>query len=126
MKALLLVAHGSRRAESNAEVGRLADELRARAGAEFGWVGHAFLELAEPTIPQGMEQAVAAGAEELLVLPYFLSAGRHVVKGIPEEVALGLGEQPQLRVSVVAYLLNKPGVSDLLLGTALRLSGGVA
>ncbi len=126
MKALLLVAHGSRRAESNAEVGRLADELRARAGAEFGWVGHAFLELAEPGIPQGMDQAVAAGATELLVLPYFLSAGRHVVKDIPDEVALGLGEQPQLRVSVAPYLGALPGVSDLLLGTALRMSASGA
>ena len=124
MKALLLVAHGSRRAESNAEVGRLADELRARAGAEFGWVGHAFLELAEPGIPEGMGQAVAAGATELLVLPYFLSAGRHVVKDIPDEIEIGLREQPQLRVSVAPYLGARPGVSDLLLGTALRESGG--
>ena len=126
MKALLLVAHGSRRAESNAEVGRLADELRARAGAEFCWVDHAFLELAEPSIPQAMAQAVAAGAKELLVLPYFLSAGRHVVKDIPDEIALGLAGQPQLRVSVAPYLGAMAGVSDLLLGTALRLSRGGA
>ena len=124
MKALLLVAHGSRRAESNAEVGHLADELRARAGTEFGWVGHAFLELAEPSIAEGMNQAAAAGAAELLVLPYFLSAGRHVVKDIPEEVAIGLREQPQIRVSVAPYLGAMPGVSDLLLSTALSESGG--
>jgi sirohydrochlorin ferrochelatase len=124
MKALLLVAHGSRRAESNAEVGRLADELRNRAGPEFGWVGHAFLELAEPSIAQGMGQAAAAGADELLVLPYFLSAGRHVVKDIPDEVALGLREQPQLRVSVAPYLGAMPGVSDLLLETALGMTAG--
>ena len=74
----------------------------------------------------GLLSAYNGGAEELLVLPYFLSAGRHVVKDIPEEVALGLGEQPQLRVSVAPYLGAMPGVSDLLLGTALRLSGGVA
>lgn len=123
MKSLLLVAHGSRRPESNAEVVALADGLRNRAGAHFGWVGHAFLELAAPSIPEAMDQAAAAGAEELLVLPYFLSAGRHVVKDIPHEVELGLQQQPQLRVSVAPYLGAMQGVSDLLLDNALSELG---
>lgn len=122
MTALLLVAHGSRRMESNEEVRYLTDRLRERAGGRFDWVGHAFLELAEPSIPQAVTQAAEAGAREVLVLPYFLSAGRHVVKDIPEEVAAALREHPGLKVQVAPYLGAMAGVSDLLLDTALSQS----
>ena len=50
-KALLLVAHGSRRTASNLEVAQLAGQLQASLQADFMLVKSAFLELAEPTIP---------------------------------------------------------------------------
>ena len=48
-----------------------------RRGA-FDHVVAAFLELAEPSIPQGGQQCVAAGATRVVLTPYFLSAGVHV------------------------------------------------
>jgi sirohydrochlorin ferrochelatase len=38
----------------------------------------AYLELAEPTIPQGMQACIERGARRVRMLPYFLSAGAHV------------------------------------------------
>jgi len=122
MRALLLVAHGSRRTESNEEVRDLTEQLRGRAGGRFGWVGHAFLELAQPSIPEAVAEAAVAGAREVLVLPYFLAAGRHVVKDIPDEVAIALREHPEVSVRVAPYLGAMAGVSDLLLDTALAHS----
>ena len=84
MRALLVVAHGSRRVASNDEVRQLTDELRAAAGDEYAQVECAFLELAQPSIPDGIDCCVAEGATEVVILPYFLSAGRHVAKDIPE------------------------------------------
>ena len=37
-----------------------------------------YLELAEPTIPQGAQACVERGAQRVVMLPYFLSAGEHV------------------------------------------------
>ena len=51
MHALLLIAHGSRREASNQEVRELAARLERIAGDRFGRVIPAFLELAEPDIP---------------------------------------------------------------------------
>ena len=45
-----------------------------------------FLELAEPSIPDGIQRCIDAGATEVVVVPYFLSAGRHVSEDIPAEV----------------------------------------
>lgn len=74
--ALLLIAHGSRQEEANADLDHLAAELR-RDG-RFVAVIASFLELAEPTIDDGAARCIAEGAERVVLLPYFLSAGIHV------------------------------------------------
>lgn len=115
MRSLLLVAHGSRREASNEEVRRLAEALRERAGPRYGRVDCAFLELAEPSIPDGIEACVQAGANEVVVLPYFLSAGRHVAQDIPEQVDIKRREHPQVRIVIAPYLGASSQVADLLL-----------
>lgn len=117
-KSLLLVAHGSRRAASNQEVMQLADALRSRAGDEFHSVNCAFLELAEPSIPDGIEACIRGGAEEVVVVPYFLSAGRHVVEDVPAEVAGKQQEYPAIPIRIVDYLGASQAVPDLLLDAA--------
>lgn len=118
MRALLLIAHGSRREQSNDEVRQLTDRLRAQSGGRFDRVECAFLELAEPSIPDGIEQAVAAGAEEVVVLPYFLSAGRHVAKDIPDEVRGKQAQHSQVRIHIAPYLGAADGITEILLDQA--------
>jgi sirohydrochlorin ferrochelatase len=117
MKALLLVAHGSRRNASNDEVRDLTAQLRQVDGG-FQHVACAFLELAEPSIPDGLRAAIAAGADEVVVLPYFLSAGRHVVTDIPADVAVVQAEHPDVRIRVAPYLGAAAGVVEILLQQA--------
>ncbi|MCA9112261.1 MAG: cobalamin biosynthesis protein CbiX, partial [Planctomycetaceae bacterium] len=50
-RALLLIAHGSRRAEANADLVTLAELVQARQPDDV--VEIAYLELAEPSIPAG-------------------------------------------------------------------------
>jgi sirohydrochlorin ferrochelatase len=119
VKNLILVAHGSRREASNEEIRQLTAALAEKAGSEFDRVSCAFLELAEPTIPDGIEQAVEAGAQEVVVLPYFLSAGRHVAEDIPELVKMKCGQHPHVEIRVAPYLGASGGVADLLLAIAI-------
>ncbi len=74
--AILLIAHGSREPEANADLVHLATEIRNRDGCSTAVAS--FLELAQPDILEGARQCVAAGARRVVMLPYFLSAGRHV------------------------------------------------
>ena len=78
--AVLLIAHGSRRAEANADLVTLAAMLREHG--EYSMVEPSYLEIAEPTIPQGAAACLAAGATRVLMLPFFLSAGAHVVEDL--------------------------------------------
>src|ERR1700736_5770457 len=74
--ALLLIAHGSRQNDANADLHYFAAVLRERG--DYPIVEASFLELAEPNIEQGTELCVAQGADCVVLLPYFLSAGIHV------------------------------------------------
>lgn len=74
--ALLLIAHGSREPAANADLHHVADALRRRG--EYVCVEAAFLELAAPDADVGGARCVEQGAERVVLLPYFLSAGVHV------------------------------------------------
>src|SRR5437763_236569 len=80
--ALLLIAHGSRHADANADLLALTEEIR-REGT-YVIVAASFLELAEPSIDVAGRKCVAQGAERVILLPYFLSAGVHVRRDLQE------------------------------------------
>lgn len=80
MTALLLIAHGSRRAVANADLVALAELVRTRRPEEI--VEIAYLELAEPTIPQGAARCVERGATHVRMSPFFLSAGTHIAEDL--------------------------------------------
>ncbi len=110
MQALLIVAHGSRRAESNEEIRRLAGQVAQQTGDTYGFVSSAFLELAEPSIPDGIQHCIDLGAESVTIMPFFLSAGRHVVVDVPQLVQEKQHEHPNVQIRLAPYL----GVSSLM------------
>jgi sirohydrochlorin ferrochelatase len=106
--ALLLIAHGSRQEEANADLFHVVAGLRARGQAI---VEASFLELAEPGIEEGGCRCVAQGAERVILLPYFLSAGVHVRRDLAE-ARVKLAE----RFAAVEFRLAEPlGRHPLLL-----------
>jgi len=116
--ALLLVAHGSRREASNREVARLTDRLRKQAAGRYQAVACAFLGLAEPTVPAGIEACIAAGADCVIVLPCFLSAGRHVSEDIPGLVAASQAAHPEARIRLASHLGSAEDIAGQLLALA--------
>lgn len=114
-RALLLVAHGSRRTDSNDEIRELTARLREQASDRFASITCGFLELASPSIPDGIQECIDRGAQEVIVLPYFLSAGRHVVADIPELVAVKQQQYPDLSIKISGYLGSAEGIPNLLL-----------
>ncbi len=57
-KALLIVAHGSRKDESNNEIFQLAENISHKTNS-FDIVEAFFLELAKPSIPEGIQSCIA-------------------------------------------------------------------
>ena len=115
MKALLIVAHGSRRKESNDEVRRLAARIRENSGPTFDQVASAFLEISSPQMDSAIADLVDEGATEILVFPYFLAAGTHVVNDIPQIVEEQKALHPNVTFEILPYLGALQGISTLIL-----------
>jgi sirohydrochlorin ferrochelatase len=123
-RALLLVDHGSRRADANARLEELAASLRAAAPDRFVAIAH--LELAAPDIAAGVDACAAAGAEEVVVLPCFLAPGRHAGEDVPREVTSAARRHAGLRVRMAPALGDHPGLVRLLLELADEAGDGGA
>src|SRR4051812_23014218 len=129
--AVLLIAHGSRHQPANDDL----HEMAARFAAEgrYPIVEPCFLELAEPDIATGGSRCVARGAERVLMIPYFLSAGGHPLRDLTAardelsrrhpgvEFRLGppLGPHPLLDELVAARIgeLERGEVADVVVAS---------
>lgn len=111
--AVLLMAHGSRRASANNDLAALAALLRERQIYPIVEIG--FLELAEPSIPEGGRRCVDQGAGHVKMLPYFLSAGTHVVSDL-EEFRQQLASQfPDVTFELCPHLGLHPLMIEIVL-----------
>ena len=104
MKELLIIAHGSRRSASNKEVSTLVSKVAAEQNLTVDNVALAFLEFAEPCIEVALEDCLKRGVGEVVVLPYFLSAGNHVVNDIPYEVSKVQDKWPDKQITILPHL----------------------
>jgi uroporphyrin-III C-methyltransferase len=98
---VLVVGHGSRRAEANEDVREVALLIGKRSGFEL--VEPAFLEIEHPDISEGFARLVQRGACDITVHPYFLSPGRHTRGDIPVEVSEAAGRYPG-----IVYRITEP------------------
>jgi len=112
-RAILIVDHGSRRSEANA----LLDEIAALVAARLpnSVVRTAHMELAAPSIAEGLAACAAAGAREVVVHPYFLGPGDHSTNDIPRLVATAAADHPLLSVSISEPLGCHPKLVDVIL-----------
>jgi len=115
---LLIVAHGSRRRESNEEVKHLARRVAELRGAAFDHVEAAFLELADPDIATGLARCVEAGALEIVIFPYFLAAGLHVAEDLPTQAARFSETHPEVSIYLAPHLGQAHTLPSLILATA--------
>jgi sirohydrochlorin ferrochelatase len=98
---LIVVDHGSRRAESNAMLEEMVAMVAAVVPYEIVEAAH--MELADPSIAAAFDACVARGARTVVVSPYFLLPGRHWRQDIP-----ALVEDAASRHPGIAYLVAAP------------------
>lgn len=109
---IIVVDHGSRRAQSN----RLLDEVAAMFARETGApiVEPAHMELAEPSIATAFSRCVDRGAQLVVVFPYFLSPGRHWHSDIPGLASAAAASHPGVRHLVTQPLGLHPAMAAVM------------
>lgn len=106
--AILLMAHGSRIPEANDAAREIAAKVKKMTG--FDIVEVSFREQHLPNIQQGVDRCVEQGAQRILLVPYFLYMGAHVLEDLPEELALAKERHPGIDMVLGKHL----GVHDKL------------
>jgi len=106
--ALLLMAHGSRIPEANDAAREIAAKVKKMT--QFEIVEVSFREQHLPNIQQGVDTCVAQGAQRILLVPYFLYLGAHVLEDLPEELAEAKQRHPGIEMVLGKHL----GVHDKL------------
>ena len=85
---VVLIGHGSSDKNARDAFVHSVDAIRPR----YRRVHFCFLELDQPTIEEGIGQAVADNPKVILMMPYFLHRGAHVKKDVVKDVNAALGK----------------------------------
>ncbi len=118
--ALVLVGHGSRSAASDAEMLRLRDQVAA--GLPKVAVDLGFLEMSEPPAHVVVDEAIAAGARRVVVLPLVLFGAGHAKSDVPAIVVGARARHPEVDVRFGSPLGVSHGLVAIL-GRALARVG---
>lgn len=99
--AVVLVGRGASDPDANAEVARTARLLQEGRG--IGTVETAFISLAEPGVPAGLDRALRLGYRRVVVLPWFLFAGV-LPDRIAQQSEQWAGAHPEVEVALAGLI----------------------
>jgi sirohydrochlorin ferrochelatase len=114
---IVVFGHGSSVASANDAVRTVAAEA-ARQGA-WALYETAFLE-ASPRLDDAVSKLAAAGADRVLVLPYFLTLGLHLQRDLPQLVD-DLCRKHGIPIRVSPPLDEHPALSRILVDRASEM-----
>jgi CbiX len=107
---ILIIDHGSKKSASNARLQALAELYQSSMDEQYENDGQgdplvivkaAHMEIASPSIPDGLRSLHDAGVDEIICHPFFLSPdGRHVKEDIPEIISSAI-ETLNIRIPVI-------------------------
>lgn len=119
-RALVIIAHGSRRTEANEEFFALVKHV-SEGSTGYAAIVPALLEQAPPTLLQAC-LSLPEGIEQIDVYPLFLNQGRHVEKDIPAQVADVMEAMPEKTVRLLNYFGQSAGFPALIVQHLLSQS----
>jgi len=81
-EAIILLGHGSRIPGAGEGMEQVAQRMREKLGPEI--IEICYMSRLGPYFPEVFESCVARGATKIIVIPYFLHSGLHLMEDIPD------------------------------------------
>ena len=116
LDAIILFSHGSVLCGAERSLLDLARRMRGRDDAGIVEVG--FLNYNEPSFPTAVQRCVDQGATRILIAPYFLIAGRFVVRDLPEEIERSRAQHPEITFVTAGVIGFHPALAEAVLASA--------
>jgi precorrin-8X/cobalt-precorrin-8 methylmutase len=111
-EAIILLGHGSRVPGAGRDMERVANYLKEKYGHPIVEICH--LSRWGPHFPEVLEKCVHQGARKIIVVPYFLHAGLHILLDIPEILQEEAQKFPEVKVILGKSLGFNEALVDLI------------
>jgi sirohydrochlorin ferrochelatase len=111
-KLIILLGHGSQAVCGNDSLPEMAKMVAELAELE---VRHAYLQFCAPNLPDAVKKAVEDGAAEVVIIPYFLHMGNHVIKDIPDEIKALEEKFPKVKLRLTEHLGAHSKLAEIVL-----------
>ena len=112
-KAVIILGHGSRSAGADDAVRKLAAEVRKNGGYEI--TEYAFLQFMQPSLQEALDNCIGHGAEKIIIIPFFLQPGTHVMKDVPAYLARAKKQHPGIDIVVTDFVGSHPLMLTIVL-----------
>ncbi len=120
VKGLIITAHGSRKPDSNKGIIEITQKFSDIAQDHFFPVQYAFLEFARPNLEQAIEDMIKKGSRQILIFPFFLGAGSHVTKDIPDILSKMETKYPDIQFTAMKHLGTADKINELIFAEAVK------
>jgi sirohydrochlorin ferrochelatase len=125
MKGVLILAHGSKRKETEETLDKIIETLKGKLRAEgkIKEIESAFLQFSERDLHEGLKALVDKGIDDILLIPYFLFDGVHIKEDIPEEIEKFTKQHTNIRVRLGRTLGADDRLALILRDRILEMTG---
>jgi sirohydrochlorin ferrochelatase len=113
MQAVLYIGHGSRVREANQQAADFLTKSMEAISAPIQ--EYCFLELAKPTIAEGVARCIEQGASKIAVVPLLLLTAGHAKVDIPEELEKIKKDYPLIEIHYGRPLGVHDSIVDILM-----------
>jgi sirohydrochlorin cobaltochelatase len=114
MKAIIFIAHGSKKQASNEEFLQLIQTI-AHKQHSYDYTQAAFLELAQPNIHTAVNKVIKKGATNITFYPYFLNSGKHVLTDIPHMLQTLQAEHCTVEFTLLKHFGQSSKIEEIIL-----------
>jgi Uncharacterized conserved protein len=112
MKAILILAHGSRERNTIETLEKVTAMTKVQLPGIL--IETAYMEFCDINVEKGLDILVEKGADEIVVVPYFLFSGIHIREDVPGEIREYAEKHPGIKISMGNTLGADPRLADIL------------
>lgn len=80
----------------------------------FEVVEYAYLQYADPTPQSALQSCMRQGAEQIVIVPFFMQAGAHVAKDVPALAENAKSQYPSIDIVVTDYAGSHPLMTKII------------
>jgi sirohydrochlorin ferrochelatase len=119
---IIILAHGSKLRDEKSypiietvqsTVGRIVEYVKKKNNCNM--VEQAYFKFCKPNIYQSIQTLINKGCKKIIILPFFLFSGNHVIRDIPEIIKKEQQKYKDIKFVITKSLGQDPRILEIIL-----------